>query len=725
MNLKRTLSPHRSRTWPRTSGKQRRAQEPRASSALVRVEAASELCRGDGDFRAYRRKGKWGAAAKAVGLAKADGDRLNDQAESHYNACADAWRAMREVAATAVLSRLVTEVRPLIDRFQAEKRRTARLDFDDLIFAARDLLRDHEAVRQALGRRYAHLLVDEFQDTDPLQAEIFWRLCGDPVTEEGAADWQSFRIRRGALFLVGDPKQAIYRFRGADVHAYLRAREAMRSHDPTSIISVSTNFRSGRSILTYVNERFANSLSAAGQPGFTPLDPFHEDYGGGPAVVALDVALPAGGTNNADVFRDCEADAVAEFCRSLIARHTVIDRKTGKPRPCRAGDIALLAPTGNDLWRYEKALEERDISVSTQAGKGFFRRQEIQDLIALTRVLADRRDRLALGALLRGPLVGLTEEELLDIAWSLPRSEKEPDRLPRLERSIDPEFVAHPLARDVLVSLQSLAKRANSTTPYDLLCLAVDALRVRPLLMQRYRRRAERALANVDLYLDLARPYSVRGLRAFAEAMTKSWEEEARTVEGRPDAEEEAAALYTMHAAKGLEWPIVIPINTATRVYGLDRIVLDRPTNSLYGPIFGAPPQGYEQARTAEAAELTRERVRLWYVATTRAGQMLILPRFAAAPPGETWLSIVDLAASTLPTLDSSKFPEPAPSDVSVAANDQTRETLPPRPLPSPSKSIRIEWVAPSRGEGAAQPLSVSEEPAVLATATDTDISPR
>jgi hypothetical protein len=153
------------------------------------------LCKRDGDFRAYHKKGKWGTAAKANGLSKADGDQLNNEAERHYTACAEAWRAMREAAATAALSGLVSEVRSLIDRFQAEKRRIARLDFDDLIFAARDLLRDHEAVRQALGRRYAHLLVDEFQDTDPLQAEIFWRLCGDPVTEESAADWQSFRIR--------------------------------------------------------------------------------------------------------------------------------------------------------------------------------------------------------------------------------------------------------------------------------------------------------------------------------------------------------------------------------------------------------------------------------------------------------------------------------------------------------------------------------------------------
>ena len=211
----------------------------------------------------------------------------------------------------------------------------------------------------------------------------------------------------------------------------------------------------------------------------------------------------------------------------------------------------MLAPTGSELWRYEEALERRGIPVATQAGKGLFRRQEIQDLIALTRVLADRRDTLALGALLRGPLVGLTEEELLDIVWALPRSEDELDRIPRLDLGVDPAAIAHPLMRETIEKLQALYRRSNSTTPHELLSQAVDVMRVRPILLERHRGQAERALANVDLYLSLSTGYAVRGLRAFAETMTAAWTDEARAVEGRPDAQEEAVALFTMHAAKG------------------------------------------------------------------------------------------------------------------------------------------------------------------------------
>ena len=167
-------------------------------------------------------------------------------------------------------------------------------------------------------------------------------------------------------------------------------------------------------------------------------------------------------------------------------------------------------------------------------------------------MLADRRDTLTLGALLRGPLVGLTEEELLDIVWALPRGDDAPEDMPRLDLGVAPEAIENPLARDIMEKLQALQRRVNATTPHALLSQAVDVLRVRPILLRRHRGQAERALANVDLYLSFSRAYAVRGLLAFAEAITAAWSDEARAVEGRPDAQEDAVALYTMHAAKGL-----------------------------------------------------------------------------------------------------------------------------------------------------------------------------
>ena len=685
---------------------------------LLATPADPALCTDKGKFRSYSRKGKWETAARAIGLSKLDGAQLNDSAKDHYAAVCDGWTGLVQAAASHVLTALIAEAQPILDRYAEHKRASAQLDFDDLIFAARDMLRDHEDVRQALGRRYERVLVDEFQDTDPLQSEIFWRLCGEP--SEDAADWTTFRIRPGALFLVGDPKQAIYRFRGADVGAYVEARSAFSSQAADGLISISTNFRSCGSILTFVNERFEAILSSHGQPGFTALDPFHDDPAGGICVAALDVkAAGENGTANAEQQRDAEADAVADLCARLIGSHQVLDRRTNTTRACLPGDIALLAPTGKDLWRYEEALERRGVPVATQAGKGLYRRQEVQDLIAITRVLADRRDTLALGALLRGPLVGLSEEELLDIVWALPRSEEEPDRIPRLDLNIESARIEHALARDVIERLQTLQRRVNSATPHDLLSQAVDMLRVRPILLDRHAGQAERALSNVDLYLSLSSGFAVRGLRAFSKTMTAAWEDEARAVEGRPDAQEEAVALFTMHAAKGLEWPIVIPINTMTTVNQGDSAIVDRATDTFYGKVLGAVPSGYEEALKAERDELTRERVRLWYVAATRARELLILPRLDVALGKGAWISLVDLTLPGLPAFDASQMP---PNPVTIASgitNEQTREIFAAEAAIIVEGQVKLTWLAPSRDEGGEGEVLTTEQPDIWAGAED------
>lgn len=686
------------------------AETPAGLIRLLVTPPHPELCTKSGSFLAFKKKGKWAEAAKREGLAKADGERLNAAAEGHYAACCQAWQLLLQNVASRVLSDLIAQVQPVLERFRDYKRSAALLDFDDLIFAARDLLRDHDDVRRALGARFSRVLVDEFQDTDPLQTEIFWRLCGEPPAGGGTDDWAAFQIRPGTLFLVGDPKQAIYRFRGADVSAYVRARDAFLAQDADSVLSISTNFRSCAPILTYVNERFEALLSSEGQPGFTALDPFHADRGEAPCVAALDIAVAdEDGKASAERQRDAEAEAVAELCARLIGSEMILDRRSGASRVCRPGDIALLAPTGSDLWRYEEALERHGIPVATQAGKGLFRRQEIQDLIALTRVLADRRDTLALGALLRGPLVGLTEEELLDIIWALPRSEEHPEALPRLDLGVEASAVTHPLARSVIERLQALYRRTNSTTPHDLLSQAVDVMRVRPILLARHRGQAERALANVDLYLSLASAFAVRGLRAFAETMTAAWTDEARAVEGRPDAQEEAVALYTMHAAKGLEWPIVVPVNTMTGIMAAETAVVHRDSDTFYCPVFGVKPAGYDDVREAEKAELDRERVRLWYVAATRARELLVLPRLDAAPSKSAWISLLDLSLADLPALDVAHLPLDMGAAAAGEGNQQTRESFAAEAAAIAERHRRLIWLAPSRDESHAGPVLTPE----------------
>ena len=192
-------------------------------------------------------------------------------------------------------------------------------------------------------------------------------------------------------------------------------------------------------------------------------------------------------------------------------------RADGSRSPLRPGDIALLAPTGTDLWRYERALEARRISVASQAGKTLMLRQETQDVLALLRTLADSRDTLAFGALMRGPLVGLTDDELLQITADLPEGTAFSIRT-------DPESVAHPLAKSVLEKLQHLRRRAPVTTPLLLLSEAIEQLHVRVVLTARHRNRSSRALANIDALIERARAYDVAGLQAFVRELQRDWE---------------------------------------------------------------------------------------------------------------------------------------------------------------------------------------------------------
>ncbi len=282
-------------------------------------------------FKAWQNKGKWQAAACQAGFAKARGEQLCTAAKAIYDRCSDAYQDFTANIAATALARFVSEFDGLRALYADYKRQAALLDFDDLLHHARDLLVRDPAVRQALARRYPRVLVDEFQDTDPLQAEILWLLCG-----EGAPPdlWTAQRLRPGSLFLVGDPKQAVYRFRGADVDTYLEAKRALLVHDPDSIIEITANFRSRAPILDFANDRFQHLLSeAAGQPGFTPLAATRAASPDGHAVACFEIPIEDRHKNDrggldADLVREEEARIVAEIAQRLIGNYQIWDKRT-------------------------------------------------------------------------------------------------------------------------------------------------------------------------------------------------------------------------------------------------------------------------------------------------------------------------------------------------------------------------------------------------------------
>jgi CRISPR-associated exonuclease Cas4 len=333
-------------------------------------------------LRDYRRRSLWRRAA-----GREDGDRLADQAEEYYARCRAAYSTLMGRIATAVIVSFSIELDGVLEDYEAFKRRAAVLDFDDLLYTCRQVLRDFPIVSNTAGERFSRILVDEFQDTDPVQAEIIFLLCSGA---DDAAAWHRRSLSRGQLFAVGDPKQAIYRFRGADLATYLTVRQAIEDQFPGNVVRVSANFRSRDSILDHINNCFSLHLSQQ-EAGYVALQGTRSASDQVlPGVAKVSVELPPA-TSVASA-RDEEARVVAELCTRLIGVELKLN--DGNVRRLTPGDIALLAPVSTDLWRYERALEEAGLPFASQAGKNLFKRQEAQDLLALVRTLADVRDTL-------------------------------------------------------------------------------------------------------------------------------------------------------------------------------------------------------------------------------------------------------------------------------------------------------------------------------------------
>ncbi len=637
-----------------------------------------------------RTEGAWKRAARDAGPTR------HAESLARFDAVDAALRRMFGGVASALTERLSSELDGVVAAYGARKRDMALLDFDDLLNLALRMLRDHEPVRLALASRYRYVAVDEFQDTDPIQCGILFRLAALHPLD----DWRTSAPRPGSLFLVGDPKQAIYRFRGADFDTYAAARDCVARAQPDGLLHVTANFRSRPGILGHVNRCFSGPLSRSMRRAYVELSPTLGDPNHGlPCIAKLTVRAPPDA--KAQDLREAEAEGVAAACAALLERLSLPDGD-GEVRPLAAGDIALLTPGASDLWIYEQALRRAGLPIVSHAGKGFFRRQETQDLVALARVLADPGDGLAFGALMRGPLVGLTDEALLDIAMALPFERGGPARF---DLRTAPDHVDDPTARRALVSLQSLRRKVRSTTPGQLLSEAVERLDVRAILCAREPHRAPAALANVDTFVERARRYGVRGLRRFADDMTTDWRAMTSRKEGIADTDRDAIAIMSVHGAKGLEWPVVIPINTASEFRPRDRFIHRASDDSLHWLLGDVVPPGLAAAVEEEREGQARERERLWYVACTRAKDLLVLPLIPGAVKA-SWARVLDLAHQDLPELGLSHLAETPRRDVHEVSNSESAAAFAAGDELVSAASAKLEWLRPSDHDRDRAPIS-------------------
>ncbi|MER8569071.1 UvrD-helicase domain-containing protein [Mesorhizobium sp. M0924] len=633
------------------------------------------------EFEAFQRLGPF---KKARG--EEEGVRLHGEVLALYGAVGEKLLALLAHIGSRMIWQLSGSMQAALDAYDEMKRRAAVMDFDDLLEHARDLVIGNKQVRDNVAKRFPIILVDECQDSDILQIEILFAIAADgPV-----GDWRQARLRPGALFFVGDPKQSIYRFRNADIAAYRAARDLIIGQPNGALVAITANFRSRSSIIDFVNRNFAEVFDGGSQPAYVALHPTIEHQPAAmPHVVRLSIGTEDEGPGEV---RRLEALAVGEICDQLIGRLRV-RQKDGSLRSARAGDIALMAASHTELWRYEQELERRRIPVASQAGKALMRRPETLDVLTLLRALSDATDKLAFGALLRGPIIGLSDVELLDIVNEL--GEWKDGRPPDLSLLTDVSGFSNDYAKSAIETLQRLRRRSFAVPPAQLLSEAIEALLIRPILAARHVSRHARAIINLDALVEMARRYSVFGLSSLVEELQQQWERGAIVQEGRSDSVEEAVQIVTMHNSKGLEWPIVIPIGTATNFRQPSQFVHQPGDNTLHWVVGGVAPASLDAARKEEASQQALERQRMWYVVCTRARDLLVVPNLPTSRAA-SWYRAVRLDKLELPEVKLDLLPEKVLEDRAEEPNLQTAEKFAEEAAIVVASAPELRWRQPS-----------------------------
>jgi ATP-dependent exoDNAse (exonuclease V) beta subunit len=520
-------------------------------------------------------------------------------------------------------------------RHREEKARAGALDFDDLTRLCRDLLAQHPAAREAERRRVGVLLVDEFQDTSRPQLQLFTLLAPD-----------------AGMMVVGDRKQSIYEFRGADVAGAQAFAGAMLAQGAERHL-LQQSRRSQPALVDFQNLLFSRALSPAGRPFDTP---FSTDD-------ALTAFRPAGAACCAELLDvsgagvEAEAELVARRISALLAPgapERVFDRDE-RPRPVRGGDIAILLRRFTNLEAFRRALLRRRIPHLVYKGRGFHEAREVVDLVALLTVATDPDHALALAAVLRSPLGPVSDEGLVLLARG-PRASGESGRGLRLRALLDPPALA-PDDAEVVERLGrligALQREADRLGPAALLEAALaETDYVAACAGGLY---GEQAAANVEKLLSLARAAELRGsgVRAFLGTMRTLAGEEAREAEAAVVEERDphAVRLLTVHAAKGLEFPVVFVPECATpsAQAGAERVLLE-PDLGFALKARGADgkrrwgPHGRAVADRKLERELSQSR-RLLYVAVTRARDLVVLSGRAARQQ-ESWRALIDQVAA-------------------------------------------------------------------------------
>ena len=555
-----------------------------------------------------------------------------------FRAHLDQFRMDADADLAALLQR---ELVAAVQQYEQLKARAGALDFLDLLLKARDLVKGDAAVRRGFQSRFTHIFVDEFQDTDPLQAEILLLLA---ASDPESTDWRTVTPFPGRIFIVGDPKQSIYRFRRADVGIY-RDVCARLEQCGAKRLQLTTSFRSVPGIQAAVNAAFEPLMTGDAftlQAEYVPLSPFREATKRQPSVIALPVPQPYGTRNiSAVAIEKSLPDATAAFIDWLIteSRWTVTERTGEKPVAIAARHVCILfrrfISFGEDVTMpYVQALEAHSVKHVLVGGKTFHDREEVEAIRAALAAIEWPDDELSVFATLRGTFFAIGDEELLD--WKRRFGAFHPFRT-RFAEPV-PDHLQPVVS--ALTLIQRLHKRRNYIPVADTIHRLLNTTRAHVGLV--LRTAGEQALANVLHVAELARQYEAGGgisFRGFVDELRVA-AETAQAAEA-PILEEgsDGVRMMTVHKAKGLEFPVVVLADLTCKLSRAEAgRWIDPAANLCALKIGGWAPSDLLLHDAEEAARDRAESERLAYVAATRARDLLVVPAIGDGPYEGGWL---------------------------------------------------------------------------------------
>ena len=538
---------------------------------------------------------------------------------------------------------VVALVRPFLDQVRRGFLTSGWIAFDGLLVRAKMLLRDHPAVRARIKQTYRAILVDEFQDTDPVQYEIILYLGEQAGTHQ--TSWHDVDLEPGKLFIVGDPKQSIYAFRRADIEAFERVVEKIRAGGG-AIYSLITNFRSDRAVLDVVNNVFDRLFQPTEH-----VQPANERLAARPqrkpevsiSGAQLRLVTPGEDDEEFDVqaATRAEAESLARWLKEELLPGATITDRDRREGPLQPGHIALIFRKLTQAQVYLDALRRYDIAYITDGEKHFYRRQEIIDLVNLLRVIDNPHDTIALVGILRSPLGGMTDRDLLAVQQREGLDYQHRDWLSGWK---------HPQAetvRRLYERLADLHQRAPLRPVPDAIDLIFDRLPVLELAAASLH--GEQAVANLRKMREMAEAVADRPhltLTGFVDLMMSRVSEQPDEAESALAEESlDAVRVLTIHKAKGLEFPVVIlpGLHQGSKNPRKGPSIHHDWSSRCYSLQMGGRVNlGAVLVDMKMAAREEAEQRRLLYVGMTRARDLLVLSGGQTTKPGyDTVLSLL------------------------------------------------------------------------------------